>query len=337
MKLLPGPASLVPAQDCGVAMRIGLVVVLGLWLGAATAQAEGRRVILLGDMPYGPPEESHPPFEALIGAINQAAPDLVIHVGDIKAGRGPCSDEVLATQRAYLDSIAAPVLYTPGDNEWTDCHRADAGGFDPRERLAHLRATFFDAPGRTLGARPLPLAHQGVEGYPENARLMLGTVMVMSAHVVGSNNGFEPHDLATAEEALTRDAANRAWLATSFAAAREAQAEALILAIHADMFEFGFAPRWNAEAFLRHSGFARFAEALIAETNRFGRPVLLTYGDSHVFRIFRPFPTRAPALMALETFGARHMHAVEILIDPAAGYPFAIRPLVNPMQPLTPQ
>jgi len=56
-----------------------------------------------------------------------------------------------------------------------------------------------------------------------------------------------------------------------------------------------------------------------------------------VFRLFRPFPTRAPALMALETFGAAHMHAVEIMIDAQAGYPFAIRPLINPAQPLAPQ
>ncbi len=314
-----------------------LPILLALCLVGTSVSAQASRVILLGDMPYGPPEASHPPFEALIGAINATAPDLVIHVGDIKSGRGPCSDAVLAEQRAWLDSLDAPVLYTPGDNEWTDCHRADAGGFDPRGRLAHLRATFFDAPGQTLGARPLPVTHQGTEGYPENARLMLGDVMVMSAHVVGSNNGFEPHDLATAEEALARDAANRAWLAASFAAARQAGAKALILAIHGDMFEFGFAPPWNAESFLRHSGFARFAEALIAETNRFARPVLLTYGDSHVFRMFRPFPTRAPGLMALETFGARHMHAVEITVDPGAGYPFAIRPLINPAQPLRPE
>lgn len=311
-----------------------LAACLLLCLVASPVLAGPHRVILMGDMPYGPPEQSQPPLEALIAAINATAPDLVLHVGDIKSGRSPCSDAVLAEQRAYLDSIAAPVLYTPGDNEWTDCHRAEAGGFDPRERLARLRTTFFDDPGQTIGARPLPVTHQGAEGYPENARLMLGAVMVVSAHVVGSNNGFEPHDLATATEALARDAANRAWLAASFKAAREGTAQALILAIHGDMFEFGFGPRWDAEAFLRHSGFARFAEALIDEANRFSRPVLLVYGDSHVFRMFRPFPTRAPGIMALETFGAQTMHAVEIMVDPGAGYPFAIRPLINPAQPL---
>ena len=41
-------------------------------------------------------------------------------------------------------SLPVPVLYTPGDNEWTDCHRRRAGGFDPRERLTRLRQMFYD-------------------------------------------------------------------------------------------------------------------------------------------------------------------------------------------------
>lgn len=307
---------------------------LSLWAGAALAQSQ--RLVVMGDMPYGAPEDTYPALEALIGAINARAPDLVIHVGDTKAGGGACSDTRLAEQRAVMMRVAAPLLYTPGDNEWTDCHRDSAGGFDPRERLAHIRATYFATPGQSLGARPLPVTHQGDAGYPENARTMLGDVMVMTAHVVGSNNGFEPHDVATAQEALDRDAANRAWLAASFAAARAEAAEALILAIHADMFEFDFGPSWNPEGFLRHSGFARFANALIDETNRFGRPVLLVFGDSHRFRMFQPFPTRAPGIMALETFGAAQMHAVEVTVDPASGYPFAVRPLLNPAQPLVP-
>jgi hypothetical protein len=308
-----------------------------LLLGAGAAVPEPLRLVVLGDMPYGAPEATYPAFERLIGTINARAPDLVIHVGDTKSGGSPCSDAMLADQHAYMMRIDAPLLYTPGDNEWTDCHRERAGGYDPRERLAHIRATYFADPGQSLGARPLPVDHQGAEGYPENARLMLGEVMVMTAHVVGSNNGFEPHDAATAQEAIARDAANRAWLAASFAAARDAGAEAVILAIHADMFEFDFAPRWDAEGFLRHSGFARFAEALIGEAGRLGRPVLLTYGDSHRFRMFRPFPTRAPGIMALETFGAAHMHAVEVTVGTGEGYPFAVRPLMNPAQPLVPR
>ena len=108
---------------------------------APAAQAAPLRIVALGDMPNGPQAEVLPPFRALIEAINAAGPDLVIHVGDTKSGGAPCTDRLLAEQRAYLDRFDAPTLYTPGDNEWTDCHRQSAGGHDPRERLAHIRAT----------------------------------------------------------------------------------------------------------------------------------------------------------------------------------------------------
>ena len=38
-----------------------------------------------------------------------------------------------------FNNFEAPFIYTPGDNEWTDCHRENNGSFDPIERLtAHL-------------------------------------------------------------------------------------------------------------------------------------------------------------------------------------------------------
>ncbi|MEI4234116.1 metallophosphoesterase [Roseovarius sp. D22-M7] len=312
-----------------------LIVIFGV--AASLCAAQPFSIVILGDMPYGPPEKVYPPYERLIGAINEAGPDLVIHVGDTKSGGSPCSDRRLAEQRAYLDRFEAPTLYTPGDNEWTDCHRAPAGGHDPRERLAHIRETYFDTPAQSFGAHPVAVEHQGAEGYPENVRLMMNDVMIVTAHVVGSNNGFAPRDAATVQEHFERDAANRAWLRTGFAAARAAGARALVLAIHGDMFEFGFGPPWDAEGFLGHSGFARFARVLTEEASAFARPVLLTYGDSHRFEMIRPFPRSAPGVMALETFGARNMHAVHVRVTPGAGYPFSVQPLINPAQPLAPR
>ena len=98
---------------------------------------------------------------------------------------------------------------------------------------------------------------------------MLNGVVVVMAHAVGSNNGFEPRDMATVREHLDRDAANGRWLRAGFAAARDADAGALILAIHGNMFGPGFGPPWDPEGFLSQSGFARFAEGLIDEANAF--------------------------------------------------------------------
>lgn len=103
------------------------VLLLGWW-GVAAAQA--LRFVALGDMPYGPPDKSYLPYRALIERVNALQPAFTIHVGDIKAGSTLCSDEEFAAQLEHFGRYAGPVIYTPGDNEWTDCHRdgdCDAG------------------------------------------------------------------------------------------------------------------------------------------------------------------------------------------------------------------
>lgn len=291
------------------------------------ASAEQMRIVALGDMPYGEPAEVNPTYEALIAEVNARAPDLVLHIGDTKSGSTPCSDEMLGQQLTYLDSFEAPTIYSPGDNEWTDCHREAAGGFDPLERLAHIRATYFVDPTMSFGAEPVAVESQADTGYPENVRVMLDDVMVIATHVVGSNNNFEIRDPAAAEEFFERNAANIAWLNASFDAA--ADASAVILALHADMFEFDF-NAFDDETWLRHSGFADFGPVLQARVAAFGKPVLLVYGDSHIFQIQNPFSQTAPNLTALEVFGADDMHAVEISIDTAQDAVFGFRPIMNP-------
>ena len=185
----------------------------------ATAQAEPFTVVAYGDVPYGEPAEVYPPFEVLIETINGVDPRLAIHVGDTKSGSTPCSDEMLAEQLAYLGDVAAPVLYTPGGNEWTDCHREAAGGFDPLERLARIRETYFAEPGTSFGAEPMEVESQGGE-TPENVRARVGDVLFVTAHVVGSNNNFQTRDVPAGEEFMARDAASTAWLDESFEGAR---------------------------------------------------------------------------------------------------------------------
>lgn len=300
-----------------------------LLLLAPAAQADPLRIVALGDMPNGPQETVLPPFRALIEAINAAEPDLVIHIGDTKSSGAPCTDARRAQELAHLNAFAAPTLFTPGDNDWTDCHFDSGGGHDPRERLARLREEYFADPAASFGARPAALVHQGAEGFPENARLMRGGVMAITAHVVGSNNGFELRDLAAAEEALARSAASARWIRESLAAAAEAEAAAAVVALHANMFQFAF-DEYGRRRWMRHSGYAEVGPALREAAAAFGRPVLLVHGDSHRFRLRRPFPRRAPGLMALEVFGAPSRHAVEITADPDRPGVFGIRPLLNP-------
>ncbi|MGH9158049.1 MAG: metallophosphoesterase [Acidimicrobiales bacterium] len=105
-----------------------------LLTSAGPAEAHGGRtpdsrsarptiVAIIGDTPYGDAQLAG--FPDLVHAINDAPKvDRVVHVGDIKNGSSLCSDSYFSTIAGHFAGFADPLVYTPGDNEWTDCHRA---------------------------------------------------------------------------------------------------------------------------------------------------------------------------------------------------------------------
>jgi hypothetical protein len=309
-----------------------------LALHGAAAQAGRFEFVALGDMPYGPREIAWPPYEALIAQVNQLRPAFTIHVGDFKSGNSPCSDEEFEAQRGFFDRFDSALVYTPGDNEWTDCHRLFAGGFDPLERLAALRRMFFAEP-RSPGRTPLPVQRQSdrmpaFAPYRENLRFLHGEVLFVTLHIVGSNNNFEPRDARAVEEFKARDAANIAWIRTAFDEARESQARAIVFAMQADPFE----SRANGHLFPPQSGFtASIGGALLPLSEAWGRPVLLIHGDSHRFRFDRPFAnSRGDVirnLARLEVYGAPDVHAVRVRVDTDAASPFDVTPVLNRLSP----
>ena len=316
-----------------------VITCLALSTGTEATAAEFT-FVALGDMPYGPREQAYPAFKALIAEINRRAPVFTFHLGDTKSGLDDCSDELLLEQRAFMDSFASALVYTPGDNEWTDCHRLLAGAYDPLDRLRFIRTHYFPT-ALSLGGQPIRLERQadvmpGFEPFVENSRFNRGGVWFVIAHVVGSNNNFDAVEGSDATgEFLARDEADRAWLADSFDKALAADAEAVVVAIHADMFGDGFDPK--QETFAPNSGYKRFAETLIRQARSFVKPVLLLFRDSHVYRVFRPFPRLAGNLTAVEVYGGEHMHAVEITVAPGAAPVFTFKPVRNPALPEAPE
>lgn len=310
---------------------------LALTTGATAAEFT---FVALGDMPYGPREQAYPAFKALIAEINRRAPVFTFHIGDTKSGLDPCSDELLLEQRDFMNSFASALVYTPGDNEWTDCHRLLAGAYDPLDRLRFIRAHYFPT-ARSLGGQPIRLERQadvmrGFEPFVENSRFNWRGVWFVTAHVVGSNNNYDAGEGSDATgEFLARDEANRVWLADSFDRAEAADAEAVVVAIHADMFGSGFDPQ--QETFDPYSGFKGFAETLVRKAKFFRKPVFLLFGDSHEFRVFQPFPRSAGNLTAVEVYGAELMHAVAVTLrlDPTPTFTFS--PLLNPVLPAPPR
>jgi hypothetical protein len=127
---------------------------------------------LWGDLPYSD-VQALTGVPNLIGDMNASDIEFSVHDGDLKAGNGTpgsvtpttCSDALYAQALKYFNSLSKPAIFTPGDNDWTDCDRPSNGGYSSRERLDHERRVFFSTPF-SLGAHPLRQEVQSHYGVP---------------------------------------------------------------------------------------------------------------------------------------------------------------------------
>ncbi len=298
--------------------------------------AEAFEFVALGDMPYKLPKD-YARFDRLIAAINKIKPAFSIFVGDTKAGRTPCSDEALKKVKDQFMTFAGPLVYTPGDNEWTDCHRKKAGKYNPRERLAFVRKLHFSE-AKSLGGKPMPLTRQSDVGkykdMVENARWVHGGILFATVHVVGSNNGFERNP-ASVKEYFGRNEANLAWIKETFAIAKRENRDAVVFAFQANP-KFDKRHRGN-------SGFRDTLKAFVKGARAFAKTVLLIEGDQHIFIVDQPLKTklhkgeRLENVYRLQVMGSREIQAVRVGVHPGDPVVFSFRPLIvkeniNPLE-----
>ncbi|MFD8389179.1 hypothetical protein ACFV2N_08215 [Streptomyces sp. NPDC059680] len=208
-------------------LRRGLVTLLAVGLAssagsAGTASAAGSTLpggtlalAVFGDSPYGksayapadqsPDTSQYQKSPAFIGTINSdPALSNVIHVGDIHSGKEFCTADYDTSIASVWQTFTKPLVYTPGDNEWADCHKAssltspgEGGGFydpasgainyvgasglstnpadcvsyhcgNPLDNLAEVRRDFFAQPGHTLGSGTLNVVSQATAYDPSH-------------------------------------------------------------------------------------------------------------------------------------------------------------------------
>jgi hypothetical protein len=317
------------------AMKLWLLPLLLGWCVALSASEV--TFIALGDLPYGKDDSAGFRYRQLIATINQSRHEFSIHVGDIKSGSSVCSDEELLRQREHFNLYERPVIYTPGDNEWTDCHRKSNGGYDPLERLARLRSVFFSSLS-SMGKRSMQVATQPQEQpqfsqFVENRRWQKNSILFLTVHIVGSNNNFESRDPKAVAEFFDRDRANIGWINAAFDLAERENLEAIVIAFQADVLES--ASRFSQ--FPSHSGFkASVGDTIIPRSRKFGRPVLLISGDSHEFKFGQPFTIQGEAvsnLYQLVVPGNQDVRAVQVTINARSTSPFSL----SMISPITPQ
>ena len=166
---------------------LGGALSVGAGAGPA-ALAQSWTFGLFGDLAYQSDRETL--MQNVVDDMNRTPMNFVAHVGDLGSPRqGSCSDALVMKRFEQFNTATNPTIYTPGDNEWADCHD-DQGvkGGNPAERLAKLRATFFQG-DETLGKRKFPLLRQSSDPkfakYRENVRWDMGVVtfQIGRAHV----------------------------------------------------------------------------------------------------------------------------------------------------------
>lgn len=310
------------------AILVAVLLLAGCAQRIPSPAVEAFSFALIGDMPYGTAAEQR--FEQMLRQIDDdRSIRFVLHAGDLKGGDEPCSDDLLRQRLAQLQSVRTALVFTPGDNDWTDCHRRGAGGRRPLERLDALRRLAYPDPGRSLGRAPFALQSQS--GFPENTRFTYGRVAFVALHVTGSNNGLQAWGPPVApgqplrDEQLAafrrREAADLAWLREAVAEARASEAVALVVLMHAN-------PRFDLRpGDGRRTGFEAIVDAVARLAGAFGRPVLLLHGDGHLYLADRPladYSPPAPNLRRVQAFGHPWTAWLRIDVEPAGDAVFSI-------------
>jgi hypothetical protein len=294
---------------------------------------------VFGDNPYGtgPADVSQNlTLPGLVDSIN-ADPDVrtVLHVGDIHSGKQFCTQ---AYDQFVFDAwtrFADPLVYTPGDNEWADCHKkaegggaynpatgaidyvldangnqVDYAGGDPAANLALVRSIFFARPGTTLGANARKVVSQGVaydrrfpadKAFVENVLWEQDDVVFVTVNVPGGSNNDQDVWYGAPTESATQTALREARTGASLrwldkAFALAKEEHAKGVVIAAQ------ADMWDPEKGAAHqTGYEPIVKKVADLTTAFRRPVLMFNGDSHVYRSDNPLSPTAGCAWELVT------------------------------------
>ncbi len=311
-------------MDIGKLLRISTVCV-GLVANLACAGEPAFRFLAIGDLPYSEAEDIQ--LRKLLKQSEQEDFAFLIHVGDIKSGGDPCSDTLLENMRELFQNYPKPVVYSIGDNEWTDCRST---GGNPIEQLAKLRRRFFQDRD-VLRLQELQTKHQSdcaqFTPYVENYRFTKSGVLFVVIHVCGSSNNKHTSDPASMKEFTARNAANMAFLEESFQRALEKQHASVVIVMHANPdFE-------NRQA----DGFQETIALIQDFVAEYPGPVVCIHGDSHQHRIDQPLRNDGGEVCRnftrMEVFGAPNVVGVAATVDPNDPEIFHFEPYTLPAAP----
>jgi len=344
----------------------GVPLLAAVAISAANASEKDGRdpyaIGLWGDLPYSD-IQAQVGVPNLISDMNAQKLAFTVHDGDLKAGNSilnsvtptTCSNDLYEQALGFFNALKAPAMFTPGDNDWTDCDRPSNGGFSSRERLDYERHVFFSTQ-YSLGQRPLrqevqeePLCLGVSSSVPcvENRRWTVGRVTYATLNIQGSCNNLcdTSPDMA---EYTARNAANIAWMQETFKQAKASNSAAVMIIAQGnpgwDLTDGTRAPLRNPntleETDGKPDGYKDFLIALRDNVIDFRKPVAYVNGDSHYYRVDKPFldalGRRLENFTRVETFGdnaandTNDVQWVKVLVDPRSREVFAYQPQIVP-------
>lgn len=313
---------------------------------STAAHAGGRRersdvstIAVYGDSPYGvtPTDTSQvAATPAFIDSIN-ADPDvsLVMHIGDIHSGKQFCTQAYDETIFDLWRRFRDPLVYTPGDNETTDCNKkAEGGGAynpstqqidyvldadaipvdyergDPVANLRLIRTIFFPRPNVTLGQRKQLVVSQASlydhhhptdRTFVENVLWYQNGVLFVTINIPGGSNNDTDVWYGAPTETDAQAQARNERTGADLRWLDTAFAAAGLL--HAKGVVIGTqADMWDPEKGAAHqAGYELFVQSIASHTTAFGGPVLMVNGDSHTYRSDNPLSATASCTWELTT------------------------------------
>ncbi|CDY78713.1 Probable transmembrane protein [Caballeronia glathei] len=311
--------------------------------GADGAGSEGTPLgfALIADALTRPADEAS--VRQLLDAIaRERDMSFIVYDGNIKGPTEPCRDNVYESRHDLLDASRTPLILLPGQHDWADCALAQAGGYDPVERLDFVRQLFF-GDATSLGQTPLSLARESevarFRPFRENVRWQANGIAFIGLNAPSPNNHYLTAGGRNGEFE-DRSVASTFWLEHAAESARRAELRALVVIIQGDP-DFSRYERRDRFSWLRFShgnqgrdGFLEFKRSLVKAAELFRGPVIVIHGSETAlpngFRIDQPLHNDKGAVVANLTRIAMALHKpqaqwLEVETDFGWRPPFRVR------------
>jgi calcineurin-like phosphoesterase family protein len=265
---------------------------------AADAATDDKVVFaVMGDMPYNDAEKAmfSLPDGKIVKAIQELNPPVLIFYGDFNKGNNSCTDSSFKELKGLMANLLpGKVIYTPGDNDWTDCDRTSMKErFDELERLAFIRNLFYSEKAAAMYKDVPNLTRQ--EGTVENAAWEINGLVFGTLHLPGTNDGRMEILKTDVDHALNeadrRDESNDKWLDSLFEKANAEGKHGLVVTLQADIYrpEEGVADKvCDKESRQDCDGLKRIRDKIATMAKSFNKPLLLIHGDTNGYCFNRP-------------------------------------------------